>query len=745
MNYFGLAQQAVDWIEEHLYEPIKAENVACVFDCSDAYFRYVFCTVVGLSVKRYVRQRRLSLAARELALTSCKVLEVALRYHYDSPEAFARAFKRFHGVSPKDCRKTGVYKYLDKALSLYQKANGEKIMAVHAAKDATYLYLNGDTDRYSAYYFEQAAQYVTLPSTGNRSWFAAAGWVVVLGTNMSSSTAVVAQRLFRVHRTAFFECNGIRLPAGEDAATLPHTFLHLADRGVKGVAQVGWYFPQEGQTLSVTRKDTSNHKKGSPFEKSTFTRVCLCHGGHYEYAVLPNYSRGAAERFAARQAGPHPHYRVLHCEAHLHAVYCHDTRKLMVNQFEDTPVCVKSPETGIVYEISGAATVVVHEHVNGRISLESRPSYRADALSVTVFGRRGTCVSRGANRAVVTQCGENMVVSVAEQWNRPHPSGVGTVLLATVPAGEKIPIPKAVKRFAVVGTDAFSATLSWEPAEENPGYELLQYLVSYTAFGTERYLRVPGDRHSLRIFPLAEGTDYTFTVIPQNLGQGSAAKTATAHTAALPRNLLPPLPLSGFVFNGHGQPGNTCQLIQDGLGQALELHSAQAHTVAEAVFPLTPITGGLVAFGCFVRTPYSDNWRQDFNSISLLGTVNGHNVRVVTVMSEYGCWRYDIQRNFTPHRVYNDVNTRIGNAVEVTLQKWNEIRMLVDFNRKRATVLVNGQVMVYDEPFRYRTAAVSDDAYTAITGMGLLTRHGGPGTLRVRGAYVYGIPQSSVG
>jgi hypothetical protein len=69
----------------------------------------------------YVRCRRLSLAGRELFLTREKVLDVSLKYGYETPEAFAKAFKRFHGVTPFAARNNGTTKYLERSFPLVTK------------------------------------------------------------------------------------------------------------------------------------------------------------------------------------------------------------------------------------------------------------------------------------------------------------------------------------------------------------------------------------------------------------------------------------------------------------------------------------------------------------------------------------------------------------------------------------------------------------------------------------------------
>jgi chemotaxis signal transduction protein len=69
----------------------------------------------------YVRCRTLSLAGRELSPTQNKLLTIALKYGYETPQAFTKAFKKFHGISPFAARKNGTSKYLVRSFPLVTK------------------------------------------------------------------------------------------------------------------------------------------------------------------------------------------------------------------------------------------------------------------------------------------------------------------------------------------------------------------------------------------------------------------------------------------------------------------------------------------------------------------------------------------------------------------------------------------------------------------------------------------------
>ena len=105
MDWITGMQKAIDYIEEHLTEPIDYEAVAARCFSSSYHFQRVFSILCGFTVGDYIRNRRLSLAGAELATSDIKVIDAALKYGYESPDSFAKAFQKFHGVLPSQARK----------------------------------------------------------------------------------------------------------------------------------------------------------------------------------------------------------------------------------------------------------------------------------------------------------------------------------------------------------------------------------------------------------------------------------------------------------------------------------------------------------------------------------------------------------------------------------------------------------------------------------------------------------------
>lgn len=65
----------------------------------------------GYSISEYIRNRKLSLAGQEVLNTQNKIIDIALKYGYDSPDSFTKAFTRFHGSTPTQVRKGSKISY----------------------------------------------------------------------------------------------------------------------------------------------------------------------------------------------------------------------------------------------------------------------------------------------------------------------------------------------------------------------------------------------------------------------------------------------------------------------------------------------------------------------------------------------------------------------------------------------------------------------------------------------------------
>ncbi|MGG1687653.1 AraC family transcriptional regulator [Pseudalkalibacillus sp. NRS-1564] len=98
---------AMKFIEENLTNEIDYKIVASLAYCSEYHFKRMFSFLTGITLSEYIRRRRLSLAAFELQNSNVKVIDVAMKYGYNSPDSFTRAFINLHGVTPTEARNKG--------------------------------------------------------------------------------------------------------------------------------------------------------------------------------------------------------------------------------------------------------------------------------------------------------------------------------------------------------------------------------------------------------------------------------------------------------------------------------------------------------------------------------------------------------------------------------------------------------------------------------------------------------------
>ncbi len=107
MNWATGIQNAIDYIENNLDASLDYSEIAEKAMCSTYYFQKIFVIMCGLTVGEYIRSRRLTLAGSELVSTNIRIIDLALKYGYESPESFTRAFTRFHGITPSEARRSG--------------------------------------------------------------------------------------------------------------------------------------------------------------------------------------------------------------------------------------------------------------------------------------------------------------------------------------------------------------------------------------------------------------------------------------------------------------------------------------------------------------------------------------------------------------------------------------------------------------------------------------------------------------
>ena len=100
-------QESIHFIERNLTEDLDIRDIAGKAALSPFYYQRIFAALCGMTVGEYIRARRMTLAAQELSGSDMKVIDIAVKYGYDSPDSFAKAFLRFHGITPSQARESG--------------------------------------------------------------------------------------------------------------------------------------------------------------------------------------------------------------------------------------------------------------------------------------------------------------------------------------------------------------------------------------------------------------------------------------------------------------------------------------------------------------------------------------------------------------------------------------------------------------------------------------------------------------
>jgi AraC family transcriptional regulator len=104
MNWVESLQKAIDYMEQHLLEDIHMNSIAKQANTSSFHFQRIFSILTGITISEYLRRRRLTLAAEALSKSNCKIIDIAFKYGYETPEAFTKAFRKQHGITPSEAR-----------------------------------------------------------------------------------------------------------------------------------------------------------------------------------------------------------------------------------------------------------------------------------------------------------------------------------------------------------------------------------------------------------------------------------------------------------------------------------------------------------------------------------------------------------------------------------------------------------------------------------------------------------------
>ena len=158
MEWADAISEAVNFMESHITEPITMYDVANHVNISPFYFHKGFSILCGYSIMEYIRNRRMTLAAEELLTSDITVIDLAMKYGYDSSDSFTKAFSRFHGYTPLAVRRNKAMIKTFAPLKLTISLKGGYIMDYRIVKKEAFAVL-GVSKEFS---YENAKQDIPL-------------------------------------------------------------------------------------------------------------------------------------------------------------------------------------------------------------------------------------------------------------------------------------------------------------------------------------------------------------------------------------------------------------------------------------------------------------------------------------------------------------------------------------------------------------------------------------------------------
>lgn len=108
MEWLARLNSAVNYIEEHLTDEVDLDKLSQIACCSAFHFQRMFSYLAEVPLSEYIRRRKMTRAAIDLQNSNEKVIDIALKYGYDSPTAFNRAFQSVHGIAPSIAKQSGI-------------------------------------------------------------------------------------------------------------------------------------------------------------------------------------------------------------------------------------------------------------------------------------------------------------------------------------------------------------------------------------------------------------------------------------------------------------------------------------------------------------------------------------------------------------------------------------------------------------------------------------------------------------
>ncbi len=138
MNALENTNEAINYIEDNLTGNIDMKEVARLAFCSEYHFQRMFSFLAGITLSEYIRRRRLTLAAFELCNSDIRVIDIAVKYGYNSPDSFTRAFQNIHGITPSECKNSGHSLNAYPRMAFQLSIKGGKVMKYRIVEKDTF-------------------------------------------------------------------------------------------------------------------------------------------------------------------------------------------------------------------------------------------------------------------------------------------------------------------------------------------------------------------------------------------------------------------------------------------------------------------------------------------------------------------------------------------------------------------------------------------------------------------------------
>lgn len=170
MNWITSTEQAIEYIESHITEKLDYDDIASAAFCSSYHFQRMFSVFAGCTLGEYIRARKMTLAAAEIKNPKARIIDVAVKYGYESQEGFARAFTKFHGITPSSAKKKGAVLKSYSRLTMYELDEGGNILeyCIEEQSKSTYAVFKTECGQNPSAAYRQICRQIYsewLPST----------------------------------------------------------------------------------------------------------------------------------------------------------------------------------------------------------------------------------------------------------------------------------------------------------------------------------------------------------------------------------------------------------------------------------------------------------------------------------------------------------------------------------------------------------------------------------------------------